>query len=41
MNIVAHRHPHQIITGVDVSVGLFVADPLGALAAGIVFHGPV
>ena len=40
-NIVAHRHPHQIITGVDVSVGLFVADPLGALAAGIVFHGPV
>ena len=40
-DVVAYRHPHQIITGLDVSVGLFVADPFGALAGSVIFHGPV
>ena len=40
-NIIAHGHPHQLIASVDVAVGLFLADPLGTDAAGVVLHFPV
>ena len=39
--VIAHGHPHQLIASVDVAVGLFVADPLGTDAAGVVLHLPV
>lgn len=39
--VAAHSHPHQLVPIVDVAVGLLVADPLGADAAGVVLHFPV
>ena len=40
-NVVPNGHPHQLVTGIDVAVGLVVAYPPGAQAAGVVLHLPV
>ena len=40
-NVVPNGHPHQLVTGIDVAVGLVVAYPSGAQAAGVVLHLPV
>ena len=40
-NVVPNGHPHQLVAGIDVAVGLVVAYPSGAQAAGVVLHLPV
>ena len=40
-NVVPNGHPHQLVTGIDVAVGLVVAYPSGAQTAGVVLHLPV
>ena len=40
-NVVPNGHPHQLVAGIDVAVGLVVAYPSGAQIAGVVLHLPV
>ena len=40
-NVVSNGHPHQLVTSVDVAVGLVIAGALGTDAAGVVLHLPV